>query len=463
MAQIKTSELAASLTRHEVGLFEKYLQSPYFNCSAQIADLFKMYLSDGDLTREDMHRELFPGKPYNDKQMRYVISDLNKHIEQVLVYRQIEKDPIQEKIIKSKALSVRECDKANTLSHFEIINIKGFYNADYFLKQYEHAEMHMNFINRKATRKTTPDYSSTLQNLDSFYILKKLQLACEVTNMANILKKQYDIVLLREILNAAAEKPFCDIPHIMIYKHLLQTLSAPEEDSHFHTAGALLKQEGERIHPAELSEMYQYIRNYCVRKINQGNTNYVRVLFNIYNDMLTNKPLMKHDYLSQWEFKNIVTISLRLGETKWCEQFITKYINHLQPAERKNALAYNSAYLYFSNNEFNKAIRKLREVELNDVFYQLDSRVVILKSWYELDETESFFYHASAFRLFLLRNKSISEYQKTIYRNLIKFLSAVLRAGTSRTKLRSIRAAIEKEKNVADINWLLKKVEIAIG
>jgi ATP-dependent exoDNAse (exonuclease V) alpha subunit len=76
---------------------------------------------------------------------------------------------------------------------------------------------------------------------------------------------------------------------------------------------------------------------------------------------------------------------------------------------------------------------------------------------------DAFFYHASAFRLFLLRNRYISDYQKTFNRNLIKFLSALWRAGTSPAKLKRLMSAIEKEKNVADLKWLMEKVEIMMS
>ena len=117
----------------------------------------------------------------------------------------------------------------------------------------------------------------------------------------------------------------------------------------------------------------------------------------------------------------------------------------------------------FIDNDYRKAIRKLQEVALNDVFYQLDARVILLKSYYELNDTDSFFYQASAFRLFLLRNRHISDYQKNIYRNLIKFLTAIVRSAFSKSKLLKIRVEIEKEKNVADLNWLRSKVNEAIA
>jgi hypothetical protein len=463
MAKIKSSELTVSLSGHERKLFDQYLQSPFFNCSREVGVLFNSFSMNTSVNREELFKTLYPDQKYDDKKLRYLISDLNKHIQYFLMLRHLEKDPLQEKVITAKAVSAKNCDKSYSLLHQEITNHSASGNAGLHLQQFEHAELHLNFSNKNATRKTTPDYTSTLFHLDTFYVLKKLQLACEVTNLANILKKNYDLLLMNEIRELATNKVFSEIPLIGIYVNILNMLSSSKNEENFVKAKSLLKKDGANIRANELSELYQYIRNFCVRKINEGNTEYLRTLFEIYNDMLGNPPLMNHDYLSQWEYKNIVTISLRLGEVSWCENFIKKYINYLHPGERINALAYNTAYLHFMKNEYHKSIRKLQEVELTDVFYQLDARVIILKSYYELDEWEAFFYQASAFRLFLLRNKGISEYQKTIYRNLIKFITAIMRASTSVAKLKRIKAEIEKEKNVADLNWLMKRVEIAIG
>ena len=126
--------------------------------------------------------------------------------------------------------------------------------------------------------------------------------------------------------------------------------------------------------------------------------------------MLADKRLMHDDYFSQWEFKNVVNISLRLNEKEWCKNFIRRYITYLKPPERKNALTFNLAYLHFMNGNFKEAIKRLKDVKFTDVFYKVDSKVILMKCYYELDEIEFFFYHASAYRLFLLRNRQPSPY-----------------------------------------------------
>ena len=466
MAKSKSKELIGSLSVIDRKAFSQYLLSPFFGCSNEIISLYEILsagLNKDEEDRKTIYKELFPGKKFDDKKLRYVISELNHHLVKFLSVRQLDKEPLLAESIAGRALAAKNCEKAYLMIHNEIVNYDICQHPTLYYHKFNNAETYMTFIGNKLNRKSTPDYSETLLNLDLFYLLKKLQLSCEVANLANVMKTTYEIELLESLKNLALQKQFKDIPALRIYFHILEMLTQKVSEFHFKTAEKLIKAHSEKFFPAELSEMYQYLKNYCVKKVNQGDQEYLRILFNIYCDMLENKPLMSHDFLSQWEYKNIVSISLRLNEKAWCEKFIHKYNSYLKPGERQNALAYNLAYFMFINDEFHKAIRKLREVELNDLFYQLDARVILLKCYYELDETDSFFYQASSFRLFLLRNRHISDYQKNIYRNLIKFLTAIVRGGYSKTKLKKVGKEIETEKNVADLNWLRAKVEEAIS
>lgn len=466
MAKSKLEEIVEKLSEKERQRFELYLDSPFFKCDDVTKSLFKALIIS-PIKHSDFKMELFArvfkGKSYDDKQMRYFISNLNKHLENFLTIQKLEKDPTLSAQLVANVYAERDCEKSFLMLGHEMDEQPVLADATTALEKYRYAELHLNYTGKKLSGKATPDYTDTLFYLDSFYLIKKLQLSCELTNLANILQKQYKIQLSDELKSLAQTEPFNTVPAIQIYSHILNFLMNASDEESFLKSIDLVKQHSHLFKPGEVAELYQYIKNYCVRKINQGNREYLRQLLDIYKTMLSNKPLMKHDYLSQWEFKNIVSISLRLNEKKWCEEFIAKYINYLKPEEQSNALAYNLAYSYFIDDDYKKAIRKLQEVELKDVFYQLDARVILLKCYFELDDYDSFFYQVSSFRLFLLRNKSVSEYQKNINRNLISFLAAIMRAGTSKAKLRKIKSEIEAEKNVADLNWLMNKVQIALG
>jgi hypothetical protein len=183
------------------------------------------------------------------------------------------------------------------------------------------------------------------------------------------------------------------------------------------------------------------------------------VLFDIYKEILSNKKLLRHDYLSQWEFKNITTLGLRLGHSKWVEGFIRKYNYFLRPSERRNAVIYNTANWHFHNRDFSTTLRLFQKVEFTDVYYQLDTRSIQLKTYYELGEEEMIYSHAAAFKVFLTRNKLIAPFQRTNYINLVNMVLRLIRAGTDRSKLRKLDAMLAVTPQVADASWVRSKVE----
>jgi len=276
--------------------------------------------------------------------------------------------------------------------------------------------------------------------------------------MKNLLAGEIKLPMLNELKKQS--KFYIDIPVIKIYYLILLTLEEPDVEIHFTQTRNVITENINGFPAKELNEIYLYIKNYCIRKINQGKHDYILILFDIYKEILGNKKLLQLDYISQFEFKNIVSLSLRLDEQAWCRNFIANYIIHLHPDQRKNAHTYNSAYLNFATGNFKNAIRLLQEVEFTDIVYQLDARVILLKCYFEMNDTETFFYHASAFRVFLLRNRHISDYQKTINRNLIKYLTRMVRDQYNLKKINKLKEEITREKNIADIKWLMKKIEL---
>src|SRR5690606_32342485 len=176
----------------------------------------------------------------------------------------------------------------------------------------------------------------------------------------------------------------------------------------------------QKFSPKEARDMYAYAQNYCIKQVNSGNMKFLTDLFQLYKMTLETGIIFSDKYLSPWSYKNITSVALRLKEYEWAEYFVEQYKERVEPSFRKNAYAYNMASIFFDNGKFDKALELLRHVDFSDVYYSLDSKAMMLRIYYELKEKNPLNSLLDSFRVFLKRNKQVSEYQRTLYLNLIK-------------------------------------------
>lgn len=414
------------------------------------------------LTRKYIGTRLFGAAGGDDKKVRYVMSDLNDLAIRYLGFISMERNETDRHALVKEELVKRAADKAY-LTYYPNDEYTWLMNtpadADAYFNRYRDAYLHLSHYLPRQKRTVQNPIGSAARNLDLFYITRKLQLLCEMVNIRNVMAVAYDSLLENEIVALIGSGAFRDVPVIEIYYRVLMTLTDPEQENHFHNLRDLLSVHQSIFRRDELRDLYQYLMNYCIKKLNQGNTSYVQRLFEIYQALLPGRIIFTGDYLSQWDFKNIVTIGLRCQANEWVDHFIETYSGSLPPSDRHNAVLYNRAYFYYATGEYKKALGTLQEVDFTDLYYQLDSRAILLKCYYEMDDDDALFYHIGAFRLFLSRNKLISEYQRATYNNLVRYTAALVRSAQSRKKIMELMGKMDAVKQIADRGWLIRMAQ----
>lgn len=460
MTTLKVKELIDVLSPGEIRSFRLYLKSPLYNTSETVTLLFEMLLTAETISKNTLFTRLYGSLVYNDKKLRYLFSELTGHLEKFLSLLEFEKDTEEELLYRQKSLSDRNVKKAYSFTALKSDSKVNSEKARSFMNKYRCEEIAHQFNARQHSRLAKLDYTGLLKSLDQFYFVRKLQLQCELINLKNVLNKEFNVVLIDPICEFIVSNSFLSSPLIEIYYYILITLKGTPEESvlAYENIIAVTNENRNKLAVEDLNNIYQYAKNFCIRKINSGEDKYRMILFDLYKSILKNKRLMKHDYLSPWEFKNIVTLGLRLKEGEWVKNFISGFINHLPPQERKNALTYNTAMFYYYMKNYKFVLKYLQEVEFTDLYYQLDSKSILLKVYFETDEQEPLLHHIAAFKIFLLRNKNISAYQLSIYKNFIKYSLKIFRAGSNSKKLEALRTEISSSANISDRNWLIERI-----
>ena len=151
---------------------------------------------------------------------------------------------------------------------------------------------------------------------------------------------------------------------------------------------------------------------------------------------------------------------LHVGAFDWVEQFIQKFTGHLPEARQENALAYNLAKVYFHQAEYEKVIGQLREVEYQSLAYALGSKMMLLRTYYELGEFLALDSLAESFRIYLRRKREISRDVRQQYMNVLRFVRKLSRLDPrDQAAIGRTRKEVEECNALAAKKWVLEKVE----
>lgn len=467
MIKHKVTILLSSLSKVEINRLNKLVISPYFNKNRTVTNLYT-YLQNlyPDYSEENTDRKLifdhlFPGERYNDSKLRNISSDLTKLVEQYLILEQIESEPSQKTQYLLQAGKKRDLEKIYepSLRQWEQTQDKNpFKDVAFYFEQHQLQEEIYEYTARKLDRSLKSSLQELNDNLDMYYLSKKLKYCCEMINRMNVFSEKYDMGFFEELMEYVKSNNMIDAPIIRTYYQILLTLLEGDKEEHYFKLKDLLSKYSDQFPQDENKINYSFAQNYCVKKINSGRSEYLQELFELYQLSLENRVIFESGYLSQWDFKNITTVGLRLGEMDKTKRFIQEYKKHLDPIFQENAYKYNLANYHFYNNEFKEAMQLLVKVEFTDIYYNLDSRSLLLKAYFELEEYEAFFPHSETFKNYIRRNNTISDYQKKVYLNLVKYLAKL--AKLKQAKKRAPEKLIEEintTAQIADATWLRKK------
>jgi len=465
----KLTLLLQTFSSNEHTQFRKYLLSPFFNENKTLLKLYDIFAKNLKARqpftdKNAIWSRLCPKLAYNDVRFRKYCSDLTRLGENFLIYYEFDTNEVGKNIHLLRSLNKRQLDQhfsaketktrrtIEALSHRDIN-----YHLQYFLLENEVDKFQIRRIKR-TNKITLEDFD---QSLDNFYLTQKLKNYCNSLNYKNIVNKDFEIGFIQLFINELNKDIETRPPSVQVYYQVMLTLSEIEDETHFYRLREVLNTHGDLFPQPELRDLYIFAQNYCIKKINTGKKEYFKQLFDIYNTLLEKGTIFNNGELLPWDFKNMVAVGLRIGEFDWIENIIRKYSDHLPDDFRENAITYNLATVYFYKREYDKVIELLREVEYQDLYYAMDGKWLLIKTYYELDEPEPMEALLESFRIFLLRNKLISKVKERQYLNLIRFVKKMNQLPyNSQQAAQKLQKKIEESGAVADKKWLLEKIEI---
>ena len=412
MVNTKLIQLLRHLHASELQKFQHYVQSDYFSVDKKAQKLLQYLLlhapdyADKNFNKQTLYSKIYPTKKYDDAMMNSLLSTLLHHLYRFqaletfrsddyaqwqIVFRKLTDTGLEShaKAILKKAHRVLQKQKDNSIDK-ELRNVHFYRAQDHFFVQ-------------KRLRQYDENLQLANDTLDIYYLTLKLRIACDMTTRNQVIQANYQYTYIEEIEKLTSYILSTDVPPpaLQTYYAALQMMRQPENDSLFTAFKDILEKNTVIFPPEELWILYNYALNHCIQRINSGNQKYYHEIHAVYRQMLTQKIILQNGILTQWDYKNIVTTGVRIKDYEWTKGFILEYKNKLPQKDRENAVAYNLASLYLATEQYDLALQQLQDVKFTDASYHIGAKIIQLKCYFSLDESEPFYSLIDAFFSFI--------------------------------------------------------------
>lgn len=453
------------LSRKEMTRFREVSLSPYFNKHTGVQALIG-YLSDKypdfsskNCSRKTIWKKILPKQKYDYPHLALLFTYSLRLLERFFAIEKLEAHNTDAHFMTAEYLRERRLLKQYEKIQKTIgkqLNKAKFRDADYYFQQYLFAnERDQKYL--KITQKRGDDGLQEKQDsLDVWFMAMKLRDACEMRMRERYFGERYEAGLLSEILTKIKSQPadYQNTPAVFIY-FLVYELLANEEQEDYFILKEKVEKEAAYFSKSELQNIYNYLQNFCIQQINKGETTFLNEIFVIYQSQLERELIFeKNGTLAEWHYKNIVTTGLRSNAFDWVRNFIEEYKARLSPTVAENAYSFNLANYFFATKKYREVLPLLIQVEYSDIRYKLDARALLLRTYYYLGETEAFYALCDAFNQLLLRNKDLTDFQRTGYQNMIRISRKVFAWRGSKDFVKKADFNLERQKISKDLTKL---------
>jgi len=449
---------------------DQFVRSPYHNRRPELISFCNLLIQSAQTrdqipyTRAYYFKKIFPGQPYEDKKMRYTISFLNKLVKKFLAIEQLKEDQISEQRLAAKAL--RKKGLANIYekeiqSCLKLLEKQSFRNAQYYLDRYliGYEDYEAFYKRKKSAGKIGEILPKINQAADVYLIATTLKLACMWLSL-RVQEQPFQFKsLLIKVLDLIEEQDYYQqFPVIELYYNAYQMLTLTQDDSYFGNFKSLIEQHQLNFPIGELSELYVLAINHIIKQANLGNQSYRKELFEMYKKGLNAAVFLNNGEMNSVTYINIAQAGLAHEAYDWVLAFIEKNKHFLKSSLQKEYYLFNLASYYNKKGNYDQVMEILRTITFDETMLELAARRMLLKIYFELDETDALFSFFDSFKNYIYRHKEVG-YGKDNYLNLIKYAKKLTNINPRDQKaVARLTEEIIQTQAIAEKAWLLERV-----
>jgi len=471
MESTRIYKILQGLSASQQNRFLKFIKSPYHNVNARIEQL-AVYLIENTrnkaplLSKEDIWSKVELKVAYSDLKFRKLCNELLERFEKYLVIENLETN----KILQSNLLldSIRK-NKHELLAEKHIARSSKSItrvidqSSEYYLQKYFYEKTIQNLktnYEKKVDLKKgkARSYIDLTENLDAFYTIEKLRIAIDQRTWQKMYKTEEKIELGIP-LGIINKYEFSKNPSVKIYKLMYELYQEEESTEKYYLLKASAISNIDTFPVDEQREIFDVLVSYCIKWVNKGDMEFHKETLIIYDWGIEKEINLSKGKLSPTSFRNYVVIGLRVGEFDRVEKFIKTNSTILSEERKDNALNFNLARVSFYRKNYEEVLNYLNKVNFDDIWYNVNSKVLLFATYYELDELDVLVTSSESFRTFLRRESDVQNVRTNRYLTFTKYLIKIVNYKHRKDKILKMKEQLEKDKAVVNKQWLLEKID----
>jgi len=474
-------ELLNSFSKRELADLADFVSCDYHNTDVHVVNLL------GVLRKEVVHQKEFdetlqcvayravfpkkaaPKKVLNSQQKALLLAKmtiLTRLAEAFLTYEQLKKNAacktelLYPELLKRKQFALFS---RNITKDSKTLDIKTAKSVQDYAQQFKIQSVMLDYFRKKELLTKEDNLPELIESLDIYYLVNKLELYVTCISLTGFsAQKSYDYAPMKAIFSLLELPEYANHPLIHTYQ-IAANLLKDNTIELYEKLIELLNVHSTFIADNDLDNFYKIAISFCTSKIKEGDGTYYREIFDLFQ-IMDNKNLLKEDnFMPAGKLKNIITVSCKVNEFDWAKETIEKYRPNLEKAYADSVYHFNMGLVAFYQNDFKTALSHFIRVEKVNLAYDMDCRVMLLKSHYELDEE----YDERTIRTFLLSERFIQSHKgliptdKKAYKNFVRILINIYntRHGAGKMTAEKIKIKLEKLEFVSDKKWLEEKIK----
>ncbi len=460
-------EAITSLSAWEVRNFQRWLDSIAFNTRPEHKRLFDFIVSclqkKMEPDAEKAATELGLSNA-SDKKLRYEMAGLLDVLREYFIWQEMNAEPCQRELYLLRAMRRRGLEKNFALAEREAEKAMGKTSEadlERYRIEFQITQEKYEWDSQQKRGQNFP-FESLSKSLNIWYTGQLMQMACMNKAKGAVQRQERSTTpdWISTLLEHLPGRPHESLPAVALYYLGHEMLSHPEDVARVDAFREMLKENAAKLPAQEGKGLLLLAINHGIRRINEGDKVAIRSTLDFYLLGLESKLLQdERGILSKYTYNNVLMTFVALEAWDKALQFLETYRPELAATERENVYQYNLSIFHFRRGDYDTALELLRNITFADPMYNLESRKMLLKIYFEQNAIGPLESLLENMLTWLRRHPEIG-YHREMYRNLARFTGRLLRIPTQDKEARKrLEAKIRETPLVAERGWLLRVVK----